>query len=176
MDDSRIVGAVPEDSAAAPVYRVIWPVVGTSLELTLLADHWTGLMTHWEAPSNKFPAGRSVLCDEPECEHCRGGRKRRWLGYIACWCHSFRCVRVAVCGWEGAGVLLATFPPPAKLRGVSVNWVRTGKTNKAPVYWGRGHRDPPKPLPPEPDIIPTLIAMLGPNVPKQLARRRGEEP
>lgn len=156
-----IRGAAPPSGAGPPVYDVIAPQAGEMFDLTVLGDFVLGTACHWVIdPATR--KGRSHKCykDEGKCDSC-GKHRNLWLGWIAAYEHLRKRKSVLRLGSDSVKHFGTVIGRSGKPRGrrLEVGRAKDGRTS-ALTFYDAG-REPLEPLPPAPDIRPTVCLVLG---------------
>lgn len=163
-------GVPAPDAGPPPVYEVVYPRPGESLDVTILAATWWGFDAHWSAGDGSGN-GRTTLCLHPDrCRGCAAGDELRWVGYLPAWWHRGRRRVILPLTRLASLTFVAALPDVAELRGVRLDISRAGKHKSSAWRIDRSSSPALKPMPPVPAIAATLLRIYGPDVSDLVAR------
>lgn len=165
MDRPRVIGALPPTDRGVRYYESLIPQAGEVQDYTICGEAIVGLPLHWNGTARNG-LGRSMLCTSHAhgCPGCKAGWGPRWGGYIAAYSHREHMGGMLVLRVEWAADLLAMSPALGSIRGLRVTANRMRRGRRAQVLWSHSSSAPLKPLPPPPDLGPTLVRIYGPAV------------
>jgi len=147
-------GAQPTGREMLRWLPLLYPLDGRVQHVTFLGECPWGVTTHWR-PAGPWGSARSIGCAGEGCEGC-GRWPDQWYGYFAVWDH--RDSRLAVLAsteerWHGLRAHLFHSP---QLTGSRWDVYRVRGANAGFRTWQRSILPPYGPLPPEPNLLPTL--------------------
>lgn len=147
-------GSKPPGREMLRTLQVLYPVSGEIQDVTFLSEAPWGVDTHWR-PAGAWGTARSVGCAGDHCEGC-GKWPNRWQGYFAVWDHRHNRMAALVATeerWHGLRAIIYHAP---QLRGTRWNVFRVQGANAGFRTWQASIQAPLSPLPPEPNLLPTL--------------------
>lgn len=160
MVDKRIDGPPMPKDGGQPVYEVVAPEPGQTLDLIVLGESIRAVKGHWVIdPETK--RAQSRLCFEEE-GHCPYHAHRGiWMGFLAAYDPARRRRVVWRVGPESAAAVLRYCGKMVSLRGAAV-CVRREKGNKtSKLYVSASSWPTPQPLPDAHDPVATICLVTG---------------